>query len=124
MDRVVCPHLHMAEIKEEQLKQLIGKLESAFQDRLVSVILYGSGASDGHHNGFSDLNVLCVLKHVTPRELGDGEPIVRWWRGHGHPSPLMMSEEEAHNSADSFPSNFAICRSAAKFSTASTSSPI
>ncbi len=96
----------MAEIKEEQLKQLIGKLESAFQDRLVSVILYGSGASDGHHNGFSDLNVLCVLKHVTPRELGDGEPIVRWWRGHGHPSPLMMSEEEAHNSADSFPVEF------------------
>ena len=58
------------------------------------------------HNGFSDLNVLCVLKHVTPRELGDGEPIVRWWRGHGHPSPLLMSEEEAHNSADSFPVEF------------------
>jgi hypothetical protein len=52
------------------------------------------------------LNVLCVLKHVTPRELGDGEPVVRWWRGLGHISPLMMSEEEAHNSADSFPVEF------------------
>lgn len=96
----------MPEVKEDQLKQLVARLENAYQDRLVSVILYGSGASDVHHNGFSDLNVLCVLKHVTPRELGDGEPIVRWWRERGHPSPLLMSEEEAHNSADSFPVEF------------------
>jgi hypothetical protein len=96
----------MAEMKEDQLKQLVAKLENAYHDRLVSVILYGSAASPGHHNGFSDLNVLCVLKDVTPRELGDGEPIVHWWRGHGHPSPLLMSEEEAHNSADSFPVEF------------------
>jgi hypothetical protein len=70
------------------------------------VVLYGSGASDEHHHKFSDLNVLCVLKQVTPRELGEGEPILRWWREHGHPSPLLMSEEEAHNSADSFPIEF------------------
>jgi hypothetical protein len=69
-------------------------------------VLYGSGASDGEHHKFSDLNVLCVLKQVTPRELGEGEPILRWWREHGHPSPLLMSEEEAHHSADCFPIEF------------------
>jgi hypothetical protein len=94
----------------DELKELVAKLENAYQDRLVSVILYGSAAAapgkEAHRNAFSDLNVLCVLKHVTPRELGDGEPILRWWRGHGHPSPLFMSEEEAHNSADSFPVEF------------------
>lgn len=31
---------------------------------------------------------------------------MRWWRGCGHISPLLMSEEEAHNSADSFPVEF------------------
>ena len=90
----------------DTLKELVTKLERASSDRLVSVVLYGSGASDEHHHKFSDLNVLCVLKQVTPRELGEGEPILRWWREHGHPSPLLMSEEEAHNSADSFPIEF------------------
>jgi hypothetical protein len=90
----------------DELKELVTKLESAFQDRLVSVILYGSGASSDHHAKFSNLNVLCVLKQIGPRELGEGEPIFRWWREHKHPSPLLMSEEEVHNSADCFPIEF------------------
>src|ERR1017187_5558282 len=90
----------------DELKELVTKLERAYQDRLLSVILYGSGASADHHAKFSDLNVLCVLKEITPRELGEGEPIFRWWREHGHPAPLLMSEEEAHNSTDSFPIEF------------------
>jgi hypothetical protein len=90
----------------DTLKDLVTRLERTYSDRLVSVVLYGSGASEGEHHKFSDLNVLCVLKQVTPRELGEGEPILRWWREHGHPSPLLMSEEEAHNSADCFPIEF------------------
>jgi predicted nucleotidyltransferase len=90
----------------DNLKELVEKLEHAFQDRLVSVVLYGSAASGNHDPKFSDLNVLCVLKQITPRELGEGEPILRWWREHGHPSPLLMTEEEVHNSADSFPIEF------------------
>ena len=72
------------------------------------MVLYGSAARSGHASSrkFSDLNVLCVLKEITPQELGEGEPVLRWWREHGHPSPLLMSEEEAHNSADSFPIEF------------------
>ena len=90
----------------EELKELVDKLTHAYQDRLVSVVLYGSGAAGNHDAKFSDLNVLCVLKQITPRELGEGEPIMRWWREHKHPSPLLMSEEEAHNSADCFPIEF------------------
>jgi len=90
----------------EELNELVDKLTRAYQDRLVSVVLYGSGAAGNHDANFSDLNVLCVLKQITPRELGEGEPILRWWRGQGHPSPLLMTEEEAHNSADSFPIEF------------------
>jgi len=90
----------------EELKELVDKLTHAYQDRLVSVVLYGSGAAGNHDANFSDLNVLCVLKQITPREMGEGEPILRWWRGLGHPSPLLMTEEEAHNSADSFPIEF------------------
>ena len=90
----------------DELKDLVTKLERAFHDRLVSVVLYGSAAGADHHAKFSDLNVFIVLKEITPRELGEAEPILRWWREHNHPAPTIMSEEEAHNSADCFPIEF------------------
>jgi predicted nucleotidyltransferase len=90
----------------DDLKELVAKLERAFHDRLVSVILYGSAAGEDHHAKFSDLNVFVVLKEITVRELGEAEPILRWWRDAKHPAPTIMSEEEAHNSADCFPIEF------------------
>lgn len=90
----------------ELLKELTTKLEHAFSDRLVSVILYGSAASPERVDKFSDLNILCVLKEITPRELMEFEPVLKWWRQKEHPAPLLMSEEEVHNSADSFPIEF------------------
>jgi predicted nucleotidyltransferase len=89
-----------------ELKELVEKFERSFSDRLVSVILYGSAAGEDHHAKFSDLNVLCVLKEITPRELSEAEPILRWWREHAHPPPTLMSVEEVHNSADCFPIEF------------------
>ncbi|HVO99342.1 MAG TPA: hypothetical protein VMT15_14825 [Bryobacteraceae bacterium] len=89
----------------DELKELTARLEHAFQDRLVSVVLYGSAASV-EPGKYSDLNVLCVLKQITPRELGESEPIFRWWREHKHPAPLLMSEDEVHRSADCFPIEF------------------
>jgi predicted nucleotidyltransferase len=90
----------------DELKELVTKLEHAYHDRLVAVVLYGSGASADHHEKFSDLNVLCVLKEITVRELGESEPILRWWREHKHPAPLLLTEDEVHHSVDSFPIEF------------------
>jgi len=90
----------------DDLKELVQKLERAFHDRLVSVVLYGSAAGEDHHHKFSDLNVLFVLKEITPRELAEAEPVLKWWRERNHPAPTMMSEEEVHNSADCFPIEF------------------
>lgn len=90
----------------DDLQQLSTKMQQAFGSRLVSVILYGSGASESNDDSFSDLNVLAVLKQLTPRELEDGEPVVRWWRGLNHPPPLFLSEEETSHSTDSFPIEF------------------
>lgn len=90
----------------DEVKELVSRFERSLHDRLVSLILYGSGAGEDHHAKFSDLNVLCVLKEITTRELAECEPILRWWREHRHPSPTIMSEEEVHNSADCFPIEF------------------
>jgi hypothetical protein len=95
----------------DQLKELVSKLEHAYSGRLVSVVLYGSGATlespaQEHDQHFSDLNVLCVLKEITPRELSEGEPVLRWWKQTGHPAPLLLTEDEVHRSADCFPIEF------------------
>jgi predicted nucleotidyltransferase len=91
---------------ERELAALVKRLTGTFDDRLVSVILYGSAAAGDHQSRFSDLNVFCVLRQLTPKELEDSEPIFRWWRELGNPAPLLMTEEETRNSAECFPIEF------------------
>src|SRR5579862_5174020 len=91
---------------EQKLQELVDRLRKAERDRLVSVILYGSAAAGNHHAEYSDLNVLCVLTRVTPAELADAEPIFKWWRAQGNPSPLLLSEQEVLTSTDCFPIEF------------------
>ena len=91
---------------EKKLAQLTERLLAAFGDRLVSAILYGSAAAGDYHEHASDLNVLCVLTRVTPVELGESEPIFRWWCELNNPPPLMMSAEEVRRSTDCFPMEF------------------
>jgi predicted nucleotidyltransferase len=91
---------------ESALNQLVERLNKAFGDRLVSVVLYGSAASGDHHEGFSDINVLCVLQEVTTRELAASEPVFRWWRERGNPAPMLLSEHEVRTSTDCFAIEF------------------
>ena len=88
---------------EKVLNQLVEKLQKAHGDRLVSVVLYGSAAAGDHHAKFSDLNILCVLSEISPRELGASESIFRWWREKGNPSPLLLTEREVATSTDALP---------------------
>ena len=96
----------MVTTMDKLLTELVGKLRSANGDRLIAVILYGSAATEAGKDPFSDFNVLCVLKQVTPQELADSEPIIRWWREKKHPAPLLLSEEEVRTSSDCFPIEF------------------
>jgi Nucleotidyltransferase domain len=91
---------------EGVLNQLLEKLTKALGDRLVSVVLYGSAVTGDHHEGFSDLNVLCVLQQVTSRELADAEPVFRWWREKKNPAPLLLSEHEVQTCSDCFAIEF------------------
>jgi len=91
---------------EDKLSELTDRLRKAHGDALLSVILYGSAAGGDHHEKYSDLNVLCVLRQVTPTELGASEPIFKWWRDQDNPAPLLLSEEEVRTSTDCFPIEF------------------
>jgi predicted nucleotidyltransferase len=91
---------------ERILSELIEKLQKAHQERLVSVVLYGSAVNGESRDRYSDFNVLCVLKQITPAELADSEPVFRWWREMKNPAPLLLSEDEVHTSSDCFPIEF------------------
>jgi hypothetical protein len=91
---------------EKVLNQLVERLQKAYGERLVSVVLYGSAAADDHQASFSDFNVLCVLGEITRRELDSAEEIFRWWRGHGSASPLLITEDEMAGSTDCFAIEF------------------
>jgi hypothetical protein len=97
-------------LTERLLAVLVDRLGQTFGDVLVSVILYGSAASDDYHGRYSDLNVFCVLTEVTPGELAKSEPIFRWWRDLGNPAPLLMTEHETRRAADSFAIEFSDMR--------------
>jgi hypothetical protein len=88
------------------LDQIVEKLRKALDSSLVSVVLYGSGASGEHNAKFSDYNILAVLTRITPAELRAVEPVFRWWREQGNPSPLLLTEHELKTSTDCFAIEF------------------
>lgn len=91
---------------EKVLDQLVERLRKTFAERLVSVVLYGSGAANDHQGRFSDYNVFCVLREITPSELASAEEIFRWWREQGSPSPLLLTEAELASSVECFAIEF------------------
>lgn len=96
----------MAQSIYDLLNQLTKRLEDTFEDRLLSVVLYGSAATGEFNKRFSDINILCVLSQITPVELRQAEPVIRWWRSLDNPSPLFLTHEEMQNSTDCFPIEF------------------
>ncbi len=91
---------------DQMLSGLVKRLLDAFGKSLQSVVLYGSAAMDDWQPASSDLNVLCVLEELGPRELAACEPIFRWWKDAGSPAPLLLTAEEVRTSTDCFPIEF------------------
>ncbi len=89
--------------KEKQISQFTERFVKAFGESAVSLILYGSAAGTEFNEHYSDLNMLCVLRHIAPLELAASEPLFRWWLEQGNPAPVLMSEAEVRDSSDCFP---------------------
>jgi len=88
---------------EAKLTDLVARMKEFAGENLESIILYGSAARGDFNEGHSDLNVLCVLRSVTTRELTRVAPVVHWWcRDQNEPAPLFFTAEELRQSADVF----------------------
>jgi hypothetical protein len=92
---------------EAKLTDLVARMKEFAAENLESVILYGSAARGDHQEGHSDLNVLCVLRSLSPRELTRVAPVVHWWcKNQNEPAPLFFSADELRSSADVFSIEF------------------
>ena len=88
---------------EAKLTDLVARMKEFAAENLESVILYGSAARGDHKEGHSDLNILCVLRSITARELARVTPVVHWWcKNQNEPAPLFFTAEELRSSADVF----------------------
>jgi predicted nucleotidyltransferase len=87
---------------EEHLTELATRLLKAAGSNLLSVILYGSAATEEFHPKHSDLNVLCILRDLSKEELSKLQSASTWWAKKGHPAPLFFTLNELHHSADVF----------------------
>ena len=88
---------------EAKLSDLVTRMKEFAAENLESLILYGSAARGDFKEGHSDLNVLCVLRSLSARELTRVAPVIHWWTKDQHePAPLCFTAEELRSSADVF----------------------
>jgi hypothetical protein len=63
----------------EALARLVSGLQSCYDGELLAVVLYGSAATADFVPGDSDVNVLVVLRKVTPEALRLAKrPLAQW----------------------------------------------
>ncbi|MGO8731219.1 MAG: hypothetical protein ACLQVM_00320 [Terriglobia bacterium] len=89
-------------IAEQNLTDLVTRLKDAAGSNLLSVMLYGSAATEEFHPKHSDLNVLCIMRDLSQEELNKLRSASTWWVKKGHPAPLYFTLNELHHSADIF----------------------
>jgi predicted nucleotidyltransferase len=84
----------------ERAQRFAWELEGVFDTDLVSVVLYGSAARGEYRPGLSDLNVLVLLREVSPAGLRAAGELAQAWVAEGNAPPLMLSAEEWRRSTD------------------------
>jgi hypothetical protein len=89
-------------IPEKLLNEFVARVQQAGGANVQSVILYGSAVTGEYDPGFSNLNLLCIVRETTLPQLQMLAPTVEWWTKQHHPAPLMITQEELVNSADVF----------------------
>jgi hypothetical protein len=91
---------------EQVLQQFVRDVQGLYGGDLVAVFLYGSAAAGEHVPGRSDINVLVVLRQLTPALLRKAASHLRSWRRQGFATPVFFDPESLHDSLDVFPIEF------------------
>lgn len=97
-----------------KVDKLVHELKTLFEDRLVSVCVYGSAvfqeALPPVEAKHKDINVLIILKGLELSDLEKASSIGKWWEQVGHSLPMFLSEAEWQRSSDVFSLEYADIR--------------
>lgn len=74
----------------------------ALPQQIRAVVVYGSAATGDFEAGRSHYDLLVVVEPLRQAELRALGPIVRTWRGAGHPLPLLFTPTQLASSTDAF----------------------
>ncbi len=91
---------------DEIFEEFTDDFKSVFGSDLISIILYGSGASGHYVPGKSDLNFLIVLSDEGVDNLDRAFKVVARWRKRKVATPLFMTKAEILSSRDTYPREF------------------
>jgi predicted nucleotidyltransferase len=93
--------------KDKQAIELyITKLIELIGDELYSVLLYGSAAKDNFFAGSSDINLLVLVKDVTPKIMQKTASIIKGFKVRNKIDTFLADTDDIMNSADVFPIRF------------------
>lgn len=87
---------------EKHIAELVERLKLATGTNLECVVIFGSTVSEEFHAGFSDVNMLCIVRELSAATLDTLAPAFAWWTGKKYPAPLVFSRMELERSADVF----------------------
>jgi predicted nucleotidyltransferase len=91
---------------EQTLNQFTEDVKRTYGETLLSVVLYGSAASNEYVEGRSNINCLVLLKEVTPDELMKCAARLPEWHKQGISTPLFIDPAYVRSSVDVFPIEF------------------
>ena len=87
---------------EQQLREFASRLAQLWEEELVAVVLYGSGAGRHYLPDISDLNVLIVLKRITPEHLRQLAHLLKFFRRLPL-DPIILSAQEVPKLPEAYP---------------------
>jgi hypothetical protein len=90
----------------EIFPEITDDFRKIFGDDLLSIILYGSGATHDYVPGKSDLNFLVVLSEKGIEKLQQVSDTVHRWKKRNVATPLFITKSFIAGSLDSYPIEF------------------
>lgn len=91
---------------EEAMAELVRRMRETGAGNLLSIVLFGSAAHGEFRPGYSDVNLLCVLRDASFSSLQKISPVIEWWRKKRYGPPLVVTLEEMKSSAAEFSIEF------------------
>lgn len=82
---------------------IVDDYKQLFGDDLISIILYGSAASDEYTPGKSDINFMIVLSEHGIDSLERTFKVIARWKKRNVATPLFLTEDYVRTSLDAFP---------------------